>query len=235
VYQSAGLGSSTAAAIDVDTVGGEEEAKLPSGAYTGAELDANNFFGQELQKVKDKREVTSIGRFMMDIVNVPKGAKWGHYNDRRVDQKWVRDLVGKFKGTFEHRDDEKVIPVVVRRSWIVLPEGGMGLLKANGVPLEEIPVVKFTPSGLEEIEREGLWMMGGNHRQLALHIWVGEMKKELNMLTDRAGKLRAKGNETGDTLATSAAAEIIMKRAKQLEEKMARSSLWLVNLYDRGA
>jgi hypothetical protein len=215
-------------------VGGEEEAKIPSGVYTGKELDANNFFGKELQSVKTKKEKTAIGRFMMDIVNVPKGAKWGHYNDRRVDHKWVRELVVKFKACYEHLDDEKVIPVVVRKSWIELPEGGRGLLMANGVPLNEIPVVKFTAVGLQEIEREGLWMMGGNHRQLALNIWVGEMKKELKVFTDRAGKLLAKGNETGDTLAASAAAETNMKKAKNLEDKIARSSQWLVSLYDRG-
>jgi hypothetical protein len=170
---------------------------------------------------------------MMDIVNLPKGAKWGHFNDRRVDRKWVRDLVVKFKGNFEHRDDVKVIPVVVRRSWLDLAEGAMGLPKADGVPLEDIPLVKFTAVGLQEIEREGLWMMGGNHRQLALNIWVGEMKKELKILTDRAGKIQADGNDTGNTLATSAATEKILMKARALEEKITKSCLWLVILHDR--
>lgn len=216
-----------------DPAAGEGEEGVDSGEL----IDADKFFGIKIDNVRRKKEQASLGKFRLDIVTPPDGARWGQFNDRRVDTSWVLHLFNEFKGVLDNCIDATTIDVVVRRRWVGnLPKTFAERLQRvdNLESDDEVPVVEFTPEGVGEMPAEGLWIMGGNHRREALRMYVDDLESKLEDAKERASRLRKSANEGGNILATSAAAERAQLIAQELEKKIARSRLWVVNLYDKG-
>ena len=211
---------------------GEDEGEVNS----GAQIDADLYFGIAIDIVRRKKEQASLGKYWLDIVTPPEGARWGQFNDRRVDEGWVLKLFNDFKIVLENCVDATTIDVVVKRRWVKnLPETyDQRLQRVESVELDQVPIVEFTPEGVAEIPVEGLWMMGGNHRRAALKMYVEELQGKLDIAKEQASRLRREANEGGNILVTSEAAEKAQLVAQGIEKKIARSRLWIVNLYDKG-
>jgi hypothetical protein len=208
-----------------------------SGVNSGALIDADLYFGIQIDIVRRKKELASLGKYNLDIVTPPNGARWGQFNDRRVDTAWVLKLFHEFQGVLDNCIDATTIDVVVKRRWVGnLPKTfDERLQRVESVAKEKVPLVEFTPEGIVEMPVEGLWMMGGNHRREALKLYVEDLEKKLDDAKDQASRFRKEGNdEGGDIIALSAEAERAQLIAQEYEKKIARSRLWVVNLYDKG-
>ena len=207
------------------------------GVNSGALIDADLYFGIQIDIVRRKKEQASLGKYNMDIVTPPDGARWGQFNDRRVDTAWVLKLFHEFQGVLDNCIDATTIDVVVKRWWVGnLPKTyDERLQRVESVPKESVPLVEFTPEGIAEMPVEGLWMMGGNHRREALKLYVEDPEKKLDEAKDQASRFRKEGNdEGGDIITSSAEAERAQLIAQEYEKKIAQSHLWVVNLYDKG-
>ena len=216
---------------------GEPAGDEAGGVVNNGELiDADRFFGIKIDIVRKKKELASLGKYYLDIVTPPEGARWGQFNDRRVDNAWVLKLFHDFQAVLDNCVDATTIDVIVKRRWVAnLPETYAGRLqRVESVDAEQVPMVEFTPEGVAEMPVEGLWMMGGNHRRAALKMYVDDLEVKFEVAKEQASRLRREANEGGNILGTSAAAEKAQQTAQEYEKRIARSRLWVVNLYDKG-
>ena len=105
-----------------------------------------------------------------------------------------------------------------------------------GEPIENLPLIKFTPEALKEIkQRQAMWMMSGNHRRRALEIHVEKMRDKLEAVRERKIKMHSKQREDGFTstanaIETQADAEIV-----QREQGIEMTMRWIVLVYDQSA
>jgi hypothetical protein len=227
-------GAAGAAAVGAP---GEPAGDEGGGVVNNGELiDADRFFGIKIDIVRKKKELASLGKYYLDIVTPPEGARWGQFNDRRVDNAWVLKLFHDFQAVLDNCVDATTIDVIVKRRWVAnLPETYAGRLqRVESVDAEQVPMVEFTPEGVAEMPVEGLWMMGGNHRRAALKMYVDDLEVKFEVAKEQASRLRREANEGGNILGTSAAAEKAQQTAQEYEKRIARSRLWVVNLYDKG-
>lgn len=229
---------------------------------TGDIVDAKIFFGEEKDTLKKIKESSFIGYLKMNIVNPPEGTTWGYFNDRPVNQAWVSGLAEMFVNDKLHNCEERyAMDIAVNRSWVNNLVDAESIRELSGKDLQHMPQLQLTTEGQRAILEDGLWVMGGNHRRLALISYVDWLKYELNILE---GKILAEdvlmgrstrdaahtsatdpaiGSSTGGvpnvahTASTSAIAPMtqLQIRARHLKAQMEDSPMWVVRLYDRGA
>jgi hypothetical protein len=65
-------------------------------------------------------------------------------------------------------------------------------------------------------------------------MYVDDLEAKFEVAKEQASRLRREANEGGNILGTSAAAEKAQQTAQEYEKRIARSRLWVVNLYDKG-
>lgn len=208
-----------------------------AGEDRGEAIDADMYFGFEITDVRQNKELASLGKYTMDIVTPPEGTIWGQFNDRRIDPGWVKKLHTAFKGIVDNCVDSTTIDVIVKRGWVTnLPKTfEERLQRVDGMALEKVPKVEFSPEGLAEMAREGLWVLGGNHRHEALKLYIAEEEQKLEEAKGAISKIQKSANATGNVTKATNEAEKWQKVAHDLEKKIARSRRWVVNLYDKGA
>lgn len=161
----------------------------------------------------------------MNVVDPPEGALWGYFNARVVKATWVTDLVKAFDDNIVQSMQTKM-DVVVRRHWIEGIEKAEAIKSLGGVSIPDLPKLKLTSAGEVESPHDKLWVLGGNHRRLALKVYIEKIKAQL----EKQEKKKPKKNWT--TTMTNELAEA----TRQLRTKVESTSpYWVVALYDRGA
>lgn len=197
-------------------------------------IDGHLFFGLDITGLRQKKLDALIGYMSMDIFKPPEGAEWGTFNDRAIDESWVADLLSSFRGNnLDNSTDETAIDITVKTHWIKnLDEK---LPTVEGKTIDQIPEIIFTEEGVREIKNKELWMMGGNHRRLALQRYVDELTKDQKEKTARVEKLKRRWLDGGiqDTDKENAYLDENAS-VQELEKKIKSSSKWSVRLYDRG-
>lgn len=211
---------------------------------------------------------TKLGYMSMDIIDHPRGAIWGQWNDRLVQTGWVSGLVTAFTKRFDNCLDENAMDIAVDPKWLVRvvkkpkadnadasiadpddPDAAIPIdneLNANcywdtvnGYDIDDVPEIRFTAEGLEAIKEDNLWVLGGNHRRLALHKYLQLLKENLDEQSKTLAEKRREDMNGGPTGGgqvgllmdehSAMAAEIERKT-----EALFMKQKWTVRLYNRG-
>ena len=173
----------------------EEEPNADEPENTGAGLDADEFFGFSLEKLRSMRTASCLGCLTMNILDPPIGTKWGHFNYRRVDEDWVGKLTDRFgREKLDHCTDGTTMEIAVRPHWVAnLKET---LDKVDSKYIHQVDKLELTPIGRQEIMQEKLWVLGGNHRRLALKLHVAKLRVKLERLKEEDVHLRGQDGES---------------------------------------
>lgn len=187
-----------------------------------------------VSQVEKWAEAAKIGYYSLNIIDPPDGTIWGKFNDRPLKEQQVEDLVDDFKGRLMNSSMKHAMYLAVKHEWIEnITEKEVNLV---GEPIENLPLIKFTPEALKEIkQRQAMWMMSGNHRHRALEIHVEKMRDKLEAVRERKIKMHSKQREDGFTstanaIETQADAEIV-----QREQGIEMTMRWIVLVYDQSA
>ncbi|KAH9048595.1 hypothetical protein EDB83DRAFT_2522862 [Lactarius deliciosus] len=204
----------------------QKNQKLPA-TELGDGRDGAEFGGFQKSELREKKKAAELGYLSINIVDPPEGAFWGKFNDRKVDEQWVNNLVTSFTENLENCTDVTAIEVAVKKTWVKNLDSIMSTVDRH--QLSEVPDIEFTDEGKEAIARGNLWMLGGNHRRKALTKYRKMKSEELKTMKNQVGKMET------EALADEARKELdtAKKAVKRLEETVAASSTWVIRLYDR--
>ena len=176
---------------------------------TGDIMDAKKFFGLNMDLLKHIKAASLIGHLKMNIVRPPEGTIWGHFNDRAVNWSWVSGLVNDFPERLNNCDDKFVMEMAVKRFWVLNIADAEDNRILSGKNITELPKLQLTEEGLHNILTEDLWVMGGNHRRLALIEYNTQLNERIEILeADLLAQNIATGisaDDTDDTDETSTA------------------------------
>ena len=194
------------------------------------------FFGYPLSVLRNKQKSAFIGWAAINTYDPPEGAEWGTFNDRIIEQPWVRDLLKKYTtDVFDNMADETAMEIVLSESWIQNPLGDLVKSVDEIIEKDTVPKLRFTAAGLEEMKEERLWMMGGNHRRLAQRIMLDQKTGDYERMMEDAKELRDKWAEGGKVDERKRKeAEELEADAEELKKQIDFESLWAVKLYSRG-
>jgi hypothetical protein len=196
-------------------------------------VQEDHFMTFPLERLRGKKDEAFIGYLSIDLYDPPKEATWGRYNDRIVNQRWVRELVEDFRKNVDNCTNEDALEVAVRREWIqnaddILPT-------VNDKSIEEVPMMEFTREGKEALQPDNLIMLGGNHRRIALKTYVEEIKEQLEVM-----KVKLKAKEEAAHKSSDITGPIgqelrqVKEQVEKLEKRLGTSQKWVVRLYDIG-
>ena len=179
------------------------------------------------------KTASCLGCLTMDILDPPIGTKWGQFNDRRVDHEWVQKLADSFENhKLDNCTDGTVMEIAIRPHWVA--SLGKAIPKVEGKYTHQVNELELTPIGKREILQDKLWVLGGNHRRLALEVYIGRLKTQLDQLKGKDLKLKAKLAKSRRVAGSTRAETLSTKAVADMEEKIRNSSKWAVRLYDRG-
>ena len=142
-------------------------------------LDGTLYFEESIQSLRGYIRDATIGYATMNLVNPPVGAYWGKYNNRIVIPDWITNLVADYKKRLDNCIDAHAIDVAIRPKWLLDVEKVQKWKTVQGYDVGVVPELEFTDAGLEAIRRNDLWVLGGNHRRLALCKYIEDMKAEV--------------------------------------------------------
>lgn len=199
-------------------------------------FDNGQFFEFPLQELRKQKKKACIGYLSMNVVNPPDGAIWGKFNNRALNHAWIQSMSETF---VKHRDccsDDYSMDVTLDPDWLV--DRNMLLPTVEGLMIEDVPVMDFSAEGKLKIKDDNLWMLGGNHRRLALKKYIDTMKAEViqtNGAIERVTRGKNDAEIQGMNPERLSMVRDGQEAVKRLEEKIASSCMWVVRVYDRGA
>jgi hypothetical protein len=150
-------------------------------------IDGDLYFDFDITQLRAKQQEAFMGYMSMDVVDPPVGAIWGYWNNRSVDPSFVESMAIDFVSKLESCVGVYAIPIAVRPHWLY--EGTI-LKHVDGKRLDEVPTIRFTDEGAEAIRDDQLWVLGGNHRRLALAMCIQNLKTELEEKKALVAELR---------------------------------------------
>lgn len=186
----------------------------------------------------------------MDVIRPPRGAIWGRWNNRFIQPGWVTGLVNAFKARFDNCVDDRSMAAVVDPAWLARPvpvpdpknpDAAVEVkepwwVTVQGFWIDDVPVIKFTPGGLEAIKDDNLWILGGNHRRHALNRFLIVQQEEVGKLEAEIADMRKKNEEGGPDGMVGLLTDDISAKSKVLskkkEELLVRKK-WPLLLYNR--
>jgi hypothetical protein len=194
------------------------------------------FNGYEITTLREKKRGAELGMLSMKLFEPPAGAHWGQFNDRPVDGKAVKELVSDFERLVDNCTDGTAIDIAVKKAWL---DPGVVLHKTvEGMRIAEVHELKFTEAGQAAIAPDNLWILGGNHRREAVQVYVNEKKRERDVakkrLESHGGKSKSVGGGGDEEGSATRELEELKAAVKKLEEAIAKASVWVVKVYDRG-
>lgn len=195
-------------------------------------IDQEYFNGFLQKDLEGYKEEAGLGYLVMDIVDPPKGAFWGKYNDRRLQMAWVNDLAEKFKANLDSCSNLTAIEVAVRQPWVKNLD--QAVKSAARLTTITLPRVEFTELGLEEIANDNLWVLGGNHRREALKKFTREMSGKIQSNSKAIGRLEAQRNRQGEDSEREQDLKDLKDKNKELVDVLSHAPRWAIHLYDRG-
>ena len=194
-------------------------------------IEGGLYIGFNIMDLRRKKQQALLGYMCIDLLDPPAGAQWGHFNDRLVDPSWIRGLMESYEKGVDNCTDVTTIDATVKRHWVsnldkIMPS-------TEGEHIENVPMMMFTEAGMQEMVPNNFWMLGGNHRRLALDFWVKEQKKQLEIQRRLSGKLQ-KEQSTGYDIEKDQLIQEADQAICDLDEKIKKSRKWVLRLYDRG-
>lgn len=193
------------------------------------------FSGVEVTKLRKIKADAFIGYRVMNMCPPPKGAYWGKFNDRVVEQKWVNDLASAFEGDLDNCSEDTTMNVVVYKHWLEkVEEGKAEVTMLEGKTLDEVPALGLTNVGQREASDDNLWIMGGNHRRLALSQFLEKTRADLEKDEADLEKISEANKKSTDAQGENEEKRMReeVSRKRKLIEK---GHKWVVKVYDRGA
>ena len=198
-----------------------------------AVVQEDNFMGVPLERLRGKKQDAFIGYLSFNLYDPPKEATWGRYNDRVVNPDWVAKLVEDFAKRLDNCTNEDALEAVVKRMWIQ----NMDSIKrtVNDKKIKEVEEIEFMREGKAAIAADNLVMLGGNHRRIALKIYVDTLKEQLEKDQKQVKTKTTQAHKQSD-ITGPIAAELkeLEEKVAWLEGKIAISRHWVVALYDIG-
>lgn len=194
-------------------------------------IEGGLYIGFDITVLRRKKQQALLGYMSIDLLDPPAGAEWGHFNDRLVEPSWVRVLVDHYEKMVDNCTDATVIDAAVKKAWVA----NLSDIKSSveGEHIEDVPVMSFTEAGEKEMVPKNFWILGGNHRRIALRSWVDAKRKEVAIHQALSEKLK-KEEEHGYDYSRDRAIREADRAASDLEEKIRKSQKWVLRLYDRG-
>jgi len=195
------------------------------------------FDGYETRELREKKKDAELGYLSMPLFEPLKGAHWGQFNDRPVDQKAVKTLLASFNGNLENCTDNTAIEVIVRKGW--LEEGVTFHETVEGLSIDQVSKLRLSEEGINAVGDKNLWVLGGNHRREAVQSYVTTKKKErkgiekkLEAATSKRKKRR--GDTEIEDAETQEEEEKMRQMMTRLDGDIAKASEWVVRVYDQG-
>lgn len=172
----------------------------------------------------------------MDVVQPPTGASWGKFNNRAINDDWVKKLSTSFEDSLDSCTDQTSMDVALDPEWL---ENRTSIVPSvEGLNIDDVPQIRFNPTGSAAIQRNNLWMLSGNHRRLAVVKYVMQLQKELDDANAAIDEITTKQNTDDQVDDSFNGAENRLKEAQDLvsslEAKIKTSRFWTVRIYDRG-
>jgi hypothetical protein len=176
-----------------------------------------------------------LGFLSIDVIQPPEGTIWGVFNNRPLDVRWVNTMSQAFAGNLDNCTNKDSMDAALNPTW--LKNRRPYLQKVDGLGAEDVPLLEPTAEGELAFKKNNLWMLGGNHRRMALIKYLKVLQKELERRTQDIAQ--AKEGKTADQIAQLYMAdESTLKaseaRAKALEARISTSRLWTVKVYNKG-
>lgn len=199
------------------------------------ELRETHFLGYDIEMLDKKKSEAHVGYMRMNLYEPPKEATWGIFNDRVINDAWVKDLVRDFKRRMEHCTNEDALDVAIRPEW--LENRGDMMSDVNGKGILNVPEMEFTEDGRRAISPDNLIMLGGNHRRAAVKIYVEELKERHDAMEKSVKEKKKKHEAEGKGYAHEdwERIKVLEGRVKGMKERLEESKHWTVRIYDRGA
>jgi hypothetical protein len=197
----------------------------------GGRQEKSKFSGCELTKLRELKKAAELGFMSLDIVNPPRGAYWGKFNDRQLKDEWVNKLAEDFNSKLDNCTDGTAIEVAVKKEW--LKDVNKIHRTVEGLTIQEVEVMDFTEEGKREIAMNNLWMLGGNHRRAALTLYLTSKRQELEETQKQIGTIKAEKRQGVEGTEEQDIASLKME-VEKLEDKIKTSTHWVVKLYDKG-
>jgi hypothetical protein len=170
----------------------------------------------------------------MSLYDPPKGAFWGEFNDRPLNQDHVATLARDFGARLDNCEDKTALDAAVKREWIKNIEDAIET--ADGTTINDVPLMELTEEGLAVISPNNLWILSGNHRRMALIQHVADLKKELADTMTSLNNIEVEKKELEGDIAGKLGQEVerLNEKAKVLGKRIESSYKWVIRLYDRG-
>jgi hypothetical protein len=215
-----------------------KKAKAPKEKATSGDKDSKaQLSGFEIEELRAIKADAFIGFRVMKMDPPPDGAYWGKFNDRVVEEKWVNALATDFERDLDNCAEDTTMEIVVYRKWLAeLEEGEVEVNVLEGKRLNQVPALRLTPSGQKEASDENLWVMGGNHRRLALGKFLEKMRAELEKDEADLEKVTEANKKAMDPEGEGENEENKLKKeVSRKREVINKAQKWVVKVYDRGA
>jgi hypothetical protein len=190
--------------------------------------EGSTFSGVEKTILNKVMKEAELGYLSMNLFRPPPGAFWGHFNDRRLDSKWADQLAGNFTGHLDNCVDDKAIPVAIKKEW--LKDAGKLLGTVAGLLIKDVPVMEFTEEAKEEVAKDNIWALGGNHRREALTVYINRKLEACTAKQAELERISLDGEDGKDSDTLGA----LRRDIEILEAEITASTHWVVIVYDRG-
>jgi len=150
-----------------------------------------------------------------------------------VNEEWIDKLVDDFTKHLDNCTSEDALEVVIKKEWI--KNINDILMTVNDKMIQDMAELKFTEEGMEAIEPDKLEMLGGNHRCLALKIYVDRLKAQLENVQSQLKRMSTQAHKQSDiTGPIGQKVNVLEEKVKWLEQKLASFEHWVIGLYDIG-
>ena len=127
--------------------------------------------------------------------------------------------------------------VALNPDWLV-DRGVMKTKMIKGRRIEELPCMELSLEGVVAVKTKELWMLGGHHWRIALMKHIDKMKETVKAKKKVIKEMsQGKMDDEIARMGEDAAMKLrgVKENVKALMEKIERSSVWAIKVYDRGA
>ncbi len=136
-----------------------------------------HFQGFTIKELDRRKAEARLGYLSMNLYHPPDAATWGRYNDRKINDAWVRELVNDFKRQLGNCTENDSIDVAIKPEWL---KNSADVVKViDGLSIGEVPVMEFNEDGLKAIKEYKIIMLGGNHRRAAVCMYVEGLESQM--------------------------------------------------------
>jgi hypothetical protein len=201
-------------------------------------LEGGYYFGFPIRQLRQKKEEACLGYLSMNVIAPPDGAFWGKFNNRALDQNWIKSLADTFETNLDNCTTKTAMDIAIDPDWLV-PKIKIERT-VEGMLLKDVSMIEFNPEGLRAIKDKNLWVLGGNHRRIALAAFrdrmkdtVAEMNAAIDAVKKRLDELSEEEAQDLDNDPTEVIEEL-SANVERLEDKILVTSMWAMRLYDRG-